>query len=150
MKKKTPQSNSLSVFDWVKQIVAYKKDWNTFSEKDKSAYNIFLINRCLSMERDYLDVVNYVQKLNIQDKEKSYLVYCSLIPKSQKTYFQYIKAAKKEKLPELVSHMSKYYECSNREAVDYLELLPKNEIENILVSMGFDDKKIKELTEECK
>ena len=76
MKKKIQQSSSLSLFDWIKQIINLKKDWSTFSEEDKKTYNIFMINKFISMNQDYLDIVNYVQKLNIQDKEKSYIVYC--------------------------------------------------------------------------
>ena len=139
MKKKIQQSSSLSLFDWIKQIISFKKNWNDFSEEDKKTYNIFMINKFLSMNQGYLDIVNYVQKLNIQDKEKSYIVYCSLIPKSQKNYFPYCKSTKKPQDPELLDNISKYYECSNREASEYLELLSKDEVEEILDSMGINN-----------
>lgn len=139
MKKKIQQSSSLSLFDWIKQIISFKKNWNDFSEEDKKTYNVFMINKFLSMNQNYLDIVNYVQKLNIQDKEKSYIVYCSMIPKSQKTYFPYIKTTKKSQDPELLDNISKYYECSNREASEYLELLSKDEVKDILDSMGINE-----------
>ena len=138
MKKKIQQSSSLSLFDWIKQIINLKKDWSTFSEEDKKTYNIFMINKFISMNQDYLNIVNYVQKLNIQDKEKSYIVYCSLIPKATKTYFPYIKSTKKSQDPELLDNISKYYECSSREASAYLEILSKDEVEEILDSMGIN------------
>ena len=138
MKKKIQQSSSLSLFDWIKQIINLKKDWSTFSEEDKKTYNIFIINKFISMNQDYLNIVNYVQKLNIQDKEKSYIVYCSLIPKATKTYFPYVKSTKKSQDPELLDNISKYYECSNREASAYLEILSKDEVEEILDSMGIN------------
>lgn len=151
MKKKTQQSDkSLSIFDWIKQIITVKGDWSSFSEEDKSTYNIFLINKFLSMNRDYLEIVNFVQKLNIQDKEKSYLVYCSLIPTSHRTYFPYVKSSKESKSVELVGSISKYFECSNREATDYLDLLSTDEIKNILASIGTEDKQIIKLIKECK
>ena len=139
MKKKIQQNSSLSLFDWIKQIISFKKNWNDFSEEDKKTYNVFMINKFLSMNQGYLDIVNYVQKLNIQDKEKSYIVYCSKIPKSQKTYFPYIKTTKKPQDPELLGNISKYYECSNREASEYLELLSKDEVKDILDSMGINE-----------
>jgi hypothetical protein len=143
MKKKIQQNSSLSLFDWIKQIISFKKNWNDFSEEDKKTYNVFMINKFLSMNQNYLDIVNYVQKLNIQDKEKSYIVYCSMIPKSQKTYFPYIKTTKKPQDPELLDNISKYYECSNREVSEYLELLSKDEVKDILDSMGIDGSQTK-------
>ena len=58
MKKKIQQSSSLSLFDWIKQIISFKKNWNDFSEEDKKTYNVFMINKFLSMNQDYLDILS--------------------------------------------------------------------------------------------
>jgi hypothetical protein len=41
--------------------------------------------------------------------------------------------------------MTLYFECSNKEVSEYLDLLSKEQIKDILYSFGIDDKKIKEL-----
>ncbi len=58
-----------NIFDFLKQIICDKKPWSSFSDKDKELFNIYMINRFLSQNPNYIEVVNYVAGLNLSDKE---------------------------------------------------------------------------------
>jgi len=91
-----------------------------------------MINRFLSMDPDYCEVVNIVQKNTWQMKgEHLYNLYKDLIPKQYK-YLKYIKASKKvDYKPEEVEAVQVYFEVSKKEAKEYINMLPKTELETI-------------------
>jgi hypothetical protein len=97
------------------------------------------------MNPKYLDIVNYVQGLNIQDSKKLYEVYCFMIPQSKNTYSTYIKSNTKKASPEVTQYVAEYFECSLKEAEEYINLTDKKWLENILTAKGTDEKQIKKL-----
>jgi hypothetical protein len=98
------------------------------------------------MNPKYVEVVNYVQGLNIKDNKKLYEVYCWMIPKSKNTYSPYIRSTSKKSIsPELSKHVSEYFECSLGEADEYISLLRKEGVEDILIKKGIEEKEIKKL-----
>jgi hypothetical protein len=86
----------MKLFDWPIEIIKNKPPASKFKQEDWNTFDIFMIHRLLSMNPNYLELVDYVQGLNIDDKEKVYRIYCDLIPKSNKTYFPYIKSKTKQ------------------------------------------------------
>ena len=105
-----------------------------------------MINKFLSMNPKYVEIVNYIQGLNIQSNKKLYEVYCYFIPKSKNTYSPYIKSNLKKSInPELSRHVAEYFECSLGEADEYISLLRKEGVEDILIKKGIDEKEIKKL-----
>ena len=104
-----------------------------------------MIHRLLSMNPKYIEVVNYIQGLNIQDSKKLYEVYCFMIPQSKNTYSAYIKSNTKNASPEVAQHVAEYFECSVSEAEEYILLTDKKWLENILTTKGIDEKEIKQL-----
>lgn len=146
MSNTTKQSKSFSVFDFVKAIIDTKQSWESFTPEQQKQFNKFMVNKVLSMNRKYIDVVNYVQKLNIENNKKIYDVYCWMIPQSKNTYSQFIKAASKKSTPdELLNHVKEYFECSIKEAEEYVQLMENEYIVNVLTSRGVDEKEIKKL-----
>ena len=139
------QANKFTIFDWLQEVTYNKTSWDSFSNEQKKSFEPYMINRLLSMNKDYLELINYIQMLPITDKEKYYKIYCSLVPK-KKIWNKYIKSSSNSKNKELVNYMTLYFECSIREVIEYLNLLNKEQIKDILSSFGLDDKKIKELT----
>jgi len=104
-----------------------------------------MIHRFLSMNPKYIEVVNYIQGLNIQDSRKLYEVYCFMIPQSKNTYSAYIKSNTKNASPEVSQYVAEYFKCSLTEAQEYISLTDKKWLENILVAKGIDEKEIKKL-----
>jgi len=145
MKSTTKQNKSFSVFDWIKAIIDTKPSWETFSPEQQKQFNNYMIHRFLSMNPKYIEIVNYVQGLNIKEPKKIYEVYCFMIPQSKNTYSAYIKSNTKKASPEVAQHVAEYFECSVTEADEYISLTDKKWLENILTTKGVDDKELKKL-----
>ena len=145
MKRTTKQSKSFTMFDFIKAIIDTKLPWETFNPEQQKQFNKYMIHRLLSMNPKYIEVVNYIQGLNIQDSKKLYEVYCFMIPQSKNTYSAYIKSNTKNASPEVAQHVAEYFECSVSEAEEYILLTDKKWLENILTTKGIDEKEIKKL-----
>jgi hypothetical protein len=137
-------SNKFTIFDWFQEVTYNKTSWDSFSNEQKKSFEPYMINRLLSMNKDYLELINYIQMIPIADKEKYYKIYCGLLPK-KKIWNKYIKSSSSSKNKELINYMTLYFECSNKEVSEYLDLLSKEQIKDILYGFGIDDKKIKEV-----
>jgi len=147
MKSTTKQSKPFSIFDFLKAIIDIKPSWDTFTLEQQKIFNGYMINKFLSMNSKYIEVVNYVQGFNIKDSEKLYNIYCEVIPQSKNTYSPFIKSNKKSPInPELSKHISNYFECSTSEAEEYITLTDKEFIQDILTKQGIDEKEIKKIT----
>jgi hypothetical protein len=146
MKSTTKSKKAFSIFDFLKAIIDTKVSWETFDQEQKKVWNSYMIARFLSMNPKYLETVNYIQGLNIQDNKKLYEVYCFMIPASKNTYSTYIKSTVKKTVNEEVAqHVAEYFECSVSEATEYILLTDEKWLENILVAKGIDEKQVKKL-----
>ena len=137
----------MTIIDWINQVLIHKKSWNEFSESDQKSFNAFIINRWLSMDNDFIEIVNLFQKYSIGTLESRevYKWYCDILPKG-KRFNKYIKG-KKDKTydPELVDIICKDFECSKKEAKQNLSLISKEQVDYILKKYGTDPKKIKSI-----
>ena len=133
-----------NIFDWLKEINLYKSPVSKFTDKDWETFNAYMIHRFMSMNKDYIEVVNYVQELPPQEKVMIYRVYKEFIPKNKK-WNKYIKSTFKEPNKELILHLKEYFEVSSREIKDYINLLDKSEIVSILSYKGLENKEINKL-----
>ena len=133
-----------TTFDWIRHINVLKTPIDEFSDKDWEVFNSYVIHRVLSMNPDYLELVNEAQMIMPQNKKEIYSIYREFIPKNNK-WNKYIKSSTKTKSKELIGYLKDYWECSNKEALEYYNLLDKSEIVSILNSIGFDKKEIKQL-----
>ena len=137
----------MTIFDWINQILVQKKHWNDFTEDDQKKFSPFIINRWLSMEPEFIEIVNYFQKLAIGTLEprEVYKWYCEILPKG-KRFNKYIKGKKDKKYdPELLSLLTHHFECSKVEVKQHLKLIDKIELQEILEKYGNDKKTIKRL-----
>ena len=137
----------MTIFDWINQILVKKTHWNEFTEDEQKKFSPFIINRWLSMDKDFLEIVNYFQKYSIGTLEprEVYKWYCDMLPKG-KRFNKYIKGKKDKKYnTELIDIMVMHFECSKLQVKDYLELIHKNELIEILEKYGMNEKTIKRL-----
>ena len=137
----------MTIFDWVNQILVHKKHWNDFTTDDQKKFSPFIINRWLSMEPEFIEIVNYFQKLAIGTLEprEVYKWYCEILPKG-KRFNKYIKGKKDKKYDsELISLLTHHFECSKVEVKQHLKLIDKIELKEILEKYGKDEKTIKRL-----
>ena len=134
----------MKIFDWLNQITLHKKDWDSFSEEDHKSFNTFIINRFLSMNKDWIEIVNMLQQYTIGMKSKDvYTLYINLIPKGKK-FLKYIKGKSDKKYnKELIKILCDYFECSKLEVIQYMDLLSKEQLKNTLTMYGKNKKEIK-------
>ena len=147
-KKKTENAvKAKGLFDHLSGIKEKKVAWDSLSEMDKKSFSPFIINRWLSMNLDLLPIINILQKYTIGTlKEREvYKLYYDFLPK-EKTFDKYIKGKKEAKYnKELLNHLSNWYGISHREVEDYLEILSKEQVIEILMKYGKTEKESKSL-----
>ena len=133
-----------NVFDWVKEINTKKSPIESFSTEDWDQWNSYVVHRVLSMNPDYLALVNEVQKLPPDNKKQIYSIYKEYIPKNNK-WSKYVKSNVKSRNKDLIDLLKDYYQLSKREIKEYLTLLDNKEILRILTQLGVEQKDAKKL-----
>ena len=133
-----------NVFDWLKEINSTKSHPDTFTNQDWDIWNSYMVHRFLSMNPDYIELVNEVQSLPPSNKKQIYSIYREYIPKNNK-WSKYVKSSSKEFDKDLVLQLKKYFNISVREVKDYLKILDKKEVQSILSKQGLEEKEIKKL-----
>ena len=137
----------MTIIDWINQLLVKKTHWDSFTEDEQKKFSPFIINRWLSMDKDFLEIVNYFQKYSIGTLEprEVYKWYCDMLPKG-KRFNKYIKGKKDKKYnTELLETMVTHFECSKSQVKDYLDLIAKDELIEILEKYGMNEKTIKRL-----
>ncbi len=137
----------MTIFNWINEILVSKKHWNEFTEDEQKKFSPFIINRWLSMDKEFIEIVNYFQKYSIGTLEprEVYKWYCDMLPKG-KRFNKYIKGKKDKKYnTELIDIMVRHFECSKLQVKDYLDLIAKDELIEILEKYGMNEKTIKRL-----
>tara|TARA_B100000287_G_scaffold35197_1_gene32460 strand:+ start:1400 stop:1852 length:453 start_codon:yes stop_codon:yes gene_type:complete len=140
-----------SLFDHIKQITDVQSPnyWAEISDEDKKTWSNYMVNRFLSMKMDWIDIVNEVQKYQMEP-EMLYKVYTNIFPKG-KQWLKYIKGDKKMKYPNWVYEtVAKHLQCSMREAIDAVEMYDishggQSELADILLKYGIEEKEIRKI-----
>jgi type I restriction-modification system DNA methylase subunit len=133
-----------NIFDWLKAINTTKPPVESFTDKDWEVWNSYMIHRFLSMNSDYLEIVNYVQDFPPQEKRMIYNIYKEFIPKNNK-WSKYVKSKVKQSNKDLIDHIKDYFNCSSKESKEYINILDTLEINRILMERGLTKKEIKPL-----
>jgi hypothetical protein len=132
-------SNPQTLFEWLNEITVTKTPPEKFSEESWDKFNSYMVHRYLSMYIGYIDIVNYVQKINPTNKKQIYSIYREMIPK-QKVWLKYVKSQTPKKNDELVNYIAEYFECSLGEADHYIDIIRETGVRGILWKMGIDEK----------
>ena len=136
-----------TIFDHLANITWKKKDWNSISELDQKSFSPYLINRWLSMNPDYIEIVDMFQQYTIGplSKKHVYQLYLDFLPK-QKTFNKYIKGKKMSKYNKsLVTIVANHYQIARSDAEQYIDFMGKVEITELLKKYGKQEKEIKGL-----
>jgi hypothetical protein len=120
----------VNLFDWLNEITFSKRSWDSFTSDDKEAFNVFMIHRFVSMDPNYIDLVNMIQSYPNCSRKQIYEFYCNTLPK-KKTFFKYIKSQNKWD-NEILGKVADYYKISTREAKDCITILPNKTLNEIL------------------
>ena len=137
-----------NIFGWLEEITYKKSPPENFSQSSWDKWNSYMIHRYVSMYIGYIDVANYVQKINPQEKKQIYSIYREMIPK-KKLWLKYIKNQQKKNYKEVAEYVAEYFGCSLGEADHYIDIIPKS-IEGILWEMGLSEEEASKLIKKAK
>ena len=137
-----------NLWGWLNEITLYKTPVHEITEESWDKFNSYMIHRYLSMDINYIDIVNYVQKINPQSKKQIYTIYREMIPK-KKTYLKYVKNENKRNYQELAEYIAEYLECSLGEADEYISILQTTGVRSILWSMGVEEEEAEKLIKQA-
>ena len=125
----------MNPFEHVKNLHTKKRTWNDFNDEEKKSFNVFIINKALSMNPNYLSIVNMVQNytgLNqILSQKEVFNLYYSLLP-TKFRFYRWIKGEKTKKEKEKAEYLAMHFKVSTREAYDYLKILDKKTINKVI------------------
>ena len=113
------------LFDHLNALTA-EQDPNYFdklTEEDIKSWSNFMINRFLSMKPEWVELIASLQPLTQSlEPEQMYKLYINILPKG-KQYLKYTKGKADDKYEQfLVDLIKKEYDCSERQATEYIEV----------------------------
>jgi len=127
----------MSPFDWVTQITCEKREWDSFTDEEKEAFVPFIINKALSYNSQYIQIVEMAMTYSMPPN-KLYDFYKDVIPKKP-IWNKWIKSQVKFDEQEL-QFIAEYFECSTREAKDFIDLLEDQEKNSLIKELkGIDN-----------
>ena len=136
-----------SLFDHLSGITDKKVSWESLSEVDRKSFSPYMVNRFLSMNINFIELVNEFQKYTIGElsNREVYKLYLELLP-NQKQFNKYIKASKADKYQtELVELLSKHFLISEKESLEALDMYHETSLlplKDILKKYGKIDKEV--------
>ncbi len=145
-------ANAASIFDHLSGITDKKLPWSKLSEADQKSFSPYLINRWLSQNPDYIELVDILQRytIGVLDKKHVYQLYYELLPR-QKTFSKYIKGKSEDKYnDELVMFVAERFSVNKRTAAEYLDMIPEEDVKSELRKYGHTDSSIKQLLKKKK
>jgi hypothetical protein len=132
------------LWGWLNEITLYKTPVENISEESWDKWNSYMVNRYVSMDIRYVELVNYIQTIPYDNKQQLYNIYREMIPKA-KTFFKYLKTNRKKKNTEVIEYIAQYFQCSLGEAEEYLDILREVGARRVLYDMGVSDKEADKL-----
>lgn len=164
VKKRPAKPQSKSLFDHLNQITQrYDPEyWDSLSDADKKTFQPYMINRFLSMNPDWIEVVSDLQRFTVGSlsnkttigtlrPEHVFHLFNEILPKGR-VFLKYVKAKETRPIPaRLAEILREAWKCSNREMkenVDLLFILPdgKDKLRQIMSDYGMqldEQKKIR-------
>jgi len=139
-----PKKQIKDLWGWLNEITLHKTPIENISEESWDKWNSYMVNRYVSMDIRYIELVNYIQTIPYDNKQQIYSIYREMIPKS-KQFLKYIKTKTKKSNATLTEYVAKYFECSLGEAEEYIDILREHGVRSILYKMGVDEKEAKKL-----
>ena len=125
----------MNPFDHIKNLHTKKHTWDDFNDEEKKSFNVFIINKALSMNPNYLNIVNMVQNFTglnqILSPKEVFNLYLNLLPNKFK-FYKWIKGEKTKKEKEKAEYLAMHFNVSTREAYDYLQILDRKTINKII------------------
>ena len=140
-----------SLFDHITHITSKqtKNYWENLNDADRKTWSNYMVHRFLSMNMNWVDIVNELQKYKLKPKDL-YRLYTEILPKG-KQWLRYTKGKKVMKHPTWVYEIvAKHLQCSIRESNDAVEMYEisaggQAELKDILMKYGKTEQECRKL-----
>jgi hypothetical protein len=150
--KKTNGNQGKELFDFIAGITENQTteffDSLTESERKKYKASRYMIHRFLSMNSNYLPVVDELQKYTGIPDRCHYLFLTNILPRGRQ-FNKYIKGNKEGKYEKwLVDLVAKHFHVSTVEAIQYIEIYylhDKSGLRELCEKYGIDSKTLKKV-----
>lgn len=145
--KPSQDLSSKSIFTLIGDVTEKKVPWEDQLDVDKKTFSsVFIINRFISMNMDYLEMINALQKFTVGqlDPEITYKLYSSVFPQKKIPYTAYIKAKDEaEKVnDELFKLLVKDFNWNKQECISNLKRIKPIQLQKYLEAYGYGTKEI--------
>lgn len=138
-KKNTPKvPKSKGLFDHISQVTSNKKKgyWESLSETERKTFSPYMVYRFLSMNIDYIELINELQMHSLEPKQV-YDVLMDVLPK-KKVWNKYIKGSTQDN--NSLSILAEYYELGIKDIKYNFKMISEEDqkslIEEIKKSYG--------------
>jgi len=151
MKSKTKESKPKvkSLFDHVNEIRIGKnpKYFSTLSEADQKTWSNYMVCRVLSMQADIVDVINDIQYYQDRLTPEQFYKLCIAVTPKGKGYFPYIKNTSEKYNKSLLALLCAHFKDSERNVVEYIHMLPRDDVRSIIRKYGYSKEQVEEFLE---
>lgn len=131
-------SKALNIFDYINDIMIYKVGNLLDTEEGEKGFNVFLVLKFLSMEHSFVQMLNYLNKYSQHmTKKQVYLALLDIIPKTNMR-LSFIK--KNEVDIQDINYLSSYFQCSNKEAIEYVNIMGLEWFNSFKLKLGLLNK----------
>ena len=137
----------MTPFNFLKLVHNKSIKWEDLNEEEQKSWNTFIINRALSFNSNYIDIVNNVQPHTGGQLTPAeiFKYYQNMLPNNFR-FQKWIKGKKENKYnPQLLALLSGYFECSCKQVEEYLKIMKKKDLKSLLISIGLQEGEIKKL-----
>ena len=124
--------------------------FDSLSESDQKTFNVYMVNRVISMNPSQIELVNELQTIAPEIHPRAvYLFYSNSLPKKRQ-FHKYIKSVgNDERKPDLEKLIAQKFEISLNEAFSYIQTLlaqddGKEQLKILCEQQGIDAKTITE------
>ncbi len=138
-----------SLFDHINQIRWDRNPdyFKTLTDADKKSWSNYMICRFLSMQPELIDVVNDLQYYQGRLSPEHFYQLCLAVVPKRKGYWPYIKSQGEKYNKDLLILLCKHFEESERNILEYLQILPRDEVRQIISLYGVSEKEIEKMME---
>jgi hypothetical protein len=145
------------LFDHLKELTEGTNTnyWNSLTNGEKVEFQPYIVNRFLSMNPEWLDVVDSFQRYTIGTipKELVFALYHEILPKGR-VFLKYVKGRSVAVIPDpLATMLMRYFECGKVEMREMFGLLMRSEegrafLVNVMTAYGTQKDEMKKIRKE--
>lgn len=130
----------------LKKEKSYDEYYNFFKNEDNfKNFDAFMICRYL-YQGNMVQYANYFNTLHgTLDKEQFFKLMYFIVPRNN-IFIKYNKKIKKEQ-KQIINYIKEFYIISNKEAEEYLSILSDEDLKNLLIMFGINEKERNKILE---